>query len=217
MPTSTFVFWSQFSEMVSSVMSPLGEDEGETEDRVSFAEELLELKFPVLLREYYLRTANRKDINRHMNRLLSLDDLFIDNGNLIFFEENQCVCFWGIALSDLDRNNPPILQGQRIAGPSDELEWFETDQTLSGSLTDQLLWTIANGSADCIEVSDVATSSITVPPGWQSHIGAKISGLSAMWNGNKMVISIGDNEVVACGRTQEDIDAIALMFGLTFN
>lgn len=119
----SFEFWLIFNEALEMLSKPLGPDDGETDERLNNTEVTLGVRFPKLLREYYAYTALREDINKANQRLISLDNLFIDQDHLVFYEENQYVTYYGIRVADLSLDDPPVMQGLNhntgIKWPSD--------------------------------------------------------------------------------------------------
>ncbi|MCP2040673.1 hypothetical protein L1281_001262 [Neisseria sp. HSC-16F19] len=76
---------------------------------IEAAEDRLGITLPALLRRYYQTLGSHEGINQSHNTLLLPAQLYItDDGHLAFYEENQGVVLWGIRLSDLDNDNPPV-------------------------------------------------------------------------------------------------------------
>lgn len=65
-----------------------------TEQRLGFA-------LPQALRNFYLKTGNNQRFSQAFNHFLMPDDLTVEHGKLIFLAENQHVCWWAIAISEL--------------------------------------------------------------------------------------------------------------------
>lgn len=64
---------------------------------------------PKVLLDYY-QQLGKYEFNQCQDNLLAPDELRLSqNGEfLIFYQENQLVCVWAIAVSDLTKDNPPI-------------------------------------------------------------------------------------------------------------
>jgi hypothetical protein len=56
------------------------------------AEQRLGVRLPQALRDYYLKVGWHR-LNRIHNRRLSPKNIFVDNGCLVFMEENQVVVY----------------------------------------------------------------------------------------------------------------------------
>ncbi|MCF3109429.1 hypothetical protein LL912_11645 [Niabella sp. CC-SYL272] len=73
-------------------------------------EQQLGTALPVPLKNYYTALGKQEQVNHSYNRLLppgkEMD--FSADGYLVFYEENQAVCCWGIQKEDLAQDNPPV-------------------------------------------------------------------------------------------------------------
>lgn len=101
---------------------------GYTEAELADAEQRLGLALPSALREHY-RTFGRLPFNRAHDRLLEPSRLRVAEDMLIFYEENQQVFCWGMALAELDgvaAVEPRVFQS--LAG---EGEWSLDHDRLS--------------------------------------------------------------------------------------
>jgi hypothetical protein len=102
MPREEETFWTEYRALVSRLMPSLKKSDGAAEEDVVAAEQRLGLRLPRLLREFYLLTDERDDINGVHNRLYPLDALVVEGDVLVFYEEDQGVCLWGVRLRDDD-------------------------------------------------------------------------------------------------------------------
>lgn len=82
---------------------PLGDGDGWDPAAVDAAERRLGLALPAALREAYLLFGRRDDLTSNQDRLLPPDELYVQDGALVYREENQGCAFWGIPLADLER------------------------------------------------------------------------------------------------------------------
>src|SRR5580700_3782443 len=130
MPIDIDEFWPRYEETVGQLLRPLGPDEGESDDRISLVAQILGIPMPRLLREFYRRAGRRQDINRTQDQLVALDDLSLEQGYLVFYVENQAVCYWGIAVADLGLEDPPVYQGVPYAEVPD-WDWIQQTERLS--------------------------------------------------------------------------------------
>ena len=82
---------------------------------------------PVALTDYYVIAGNLK-LNSAHNRLLAPIELHADfeETTMVFMDENQSVCAWGIQLDDLKNDDPIVYQGQ-----PDDGEWHSEECSIS--------------------------------------------------------------------------------------
>ena len=82
---------------------------------------------PLALRDYY-SVLGGHPLNTAHNRLYAPSQLEFDPAQkcVIFMEENQSVCAWGIQAADLARPDPVAYQGQPDHG-----DWHSEERTLS--------------------------------------------------------------------------------------
>ncbi|MDR3033491.1 MAG: SMI1/KNR4 family protein [Kitasatospora sp.] len=91
---------------------PLTPADGCPESELAAAEAGLGLRLPAALRAGYALFGRRDDLTRNQDPLLPPSGLHIDEelgGVLVFREENQSCASWGIPLSALDQDDPPVL------------------------------------------------------------------------------------------------------------
>ena len=164
-------FWTSYHLLVKRLLHPIRKSDGFSETEIVEAEQRLGLTLPRLLREFYLLTGAREDINGSYNRLLDPEDLFIDNDTLVFYEENQAVCVWGVARGNLNEENPPVVRKDN----TDEARVWEADfNHLSQFLTAMLFMQAVNGG---MRHHGIGTAAITqAPADWE------VVRLGGSWN-----------------------------------
>jgi len=95
-----------------------------------------------MLSAVYVLCGRRPAIHDAFNRLLPPRDLSqLEDGSLVFYEENQCVVRWAIRADDLNGEDPAVVQYQ----DEERLEWFPDTPALSQFLFKQLYWNLVNG------------------------------------------------------------------------
>jgi hypothetical protein len=109
--------------------------DGVPELRIRTAEKRLGFPLPGAMRDY-LGLAGLARENREHDRLYRPEDLLVEDGFLVFMEENQEVVHWGIPLSHLSRANPAVWQ--RVN--SEEPEWFSEQMAFSEFIVKNLAW-----------------------------------------------------------------------------
>ena len=72
------------------------------------AEQRIDCRIPIAVREWYRWFGNRTDIWNAQDRLLPPDLLRIDGGLLVFLDECQGVVQWGIPLDEVDQGDPSV-------------------------------------------------------------------------------------------------------------
>ncbi|MBG0568609.1 hypothetical protein [Actinoplanes aureus] len=102
--------------------APIVEGDGSGEDELLAAEARLGFALPRSLREAYALIGRRDDLTRCQDRLLTPDQIHIDDAGqvLVFRWECQHVTEWGIPLSAVSEPDPPVvfrLNLSRPAGP----------------------------------------------------------------------------------------------------
>jgi hypothetical protein len=130
----------QFIQRYSTAMKPLIGRELTRKDGVSVAdiqkcEERLKLKLPAALRDYY-RVAGELPINREHNVLYPPRQLRVENGKLVFMEENQRVVFWGLDMKELKKPDPLVFQ----ANNETPLKWYSEGKAFSDFIIGMWRW-----------------------------------------------------------------------------
>jgi hypothetical protein len=90
---------------------------------------------PGALRDYF-RLAGEARENREHNRLLPPEELVVEDGCLVFMEENQSVVDWGIPVAQAGKADPEVWQ--RVNG--DAPEWHSEDMRFSEFILKNLAW-----------------------------------------------------------------------------
>ena len=129
----------RYREIAESLYPPLTAEDGVRLEEIERAEKIYRFRLPKIFREFYMLAGEHSAINYSHERLLSVDCLEIEDNRLIFYEENQAVCYWAIDLSDIEKDDPPVWRGLSIVG-QDELEWFLDAEKLSDFLLIMLCW-----------------------------------------------------------------------------
>jgi hypothetical protein len=155
--TTTQAFWQNYEADIARLFGPLSPDDGIADDELTMAEQRLGLRLPRLLREFYLRAGGREDLNKSHERLLEPNDLLIQDDVLVFYEENQAVVLWGIAVSDIAESDPLVREAAN--SDSDPLQWSEFC-SLSKFLRYMLYWQGVCGGMPCTGVAEASTETV---------------------------------------------------------
>ncbi|MCX5374933.1 SMI1/KNR4 family protein [Streptomyces sp. NBC_00091] len=102
--------WAFVSAFAASWFTPLSPADGFTLDQVQRAEDRLGVHLPVALREAYTLFGRRRDLVAQQDPLLEPEELLFDPSGelLVFRSENQGCAGWGVSLTDLHREDPPV-------------------------------------------------------------------------------------------------------------
>jgi len=99
-------------------------------------EKELGVKLPTSLRVYYRTAGKLTQQNKMHNILYDLHDLHVEDGFLIFMEENQAVVHWCFRLHDLDQIDPEVWQRVNSEPP----EWYSEEIPFSTFLAKMFDW-----------------------------------------------------------------------------
>ncbi|MDR1284610.1 MAG: SMI1/KNR4 family protein [Campylobacteraceae bacterium] len=127
----------------------ISKDYGYSENEIIEAENNLGIKFPKILREYYLIFGKNKTINESFNRLLNINGEigFTDDSNyLVFYEENQGAVYWAVDKKDMGNNNPKVYGNYDPNNGSDN--WLVDSETMEGFLLSMAYW---NGALEGLQ------------------------------------------------------------------
>jgi hypothetical protein len=85
---------------------------------------------PAAVRELYELLGRRGDLTSNQDVLLGPDKIYVEDGVLVFREENQGVCWWGVRLDD-PSPDPAVIVRYDSASPEDGdwLTWLPTFST----------------------------------------------------------------------------------------
>ena len=100
------------------------------------------LQIPTALAEYYAAVGAIDVINRPHNRLLEPSELRVEDGMVVFYEENQCVAIWAFRERDQHLPDPTVYQGHDTTAG---LEWHSEEMTVSRWFRPMTYWQIVNG------------------------------------------------------------------------
>lgn len=132
-------FAQDLEELVSTVFGPVTPDHAISEETIECAEGRLGAKLPSILRQYYHFAGRHPKVGDGMNHILQPDDLWMNNGGLVFEEESQRFYFSGILSEHLLELDPPVMQGNR-----DETQWYLQSGRLSDYLLSLICWQACN-------------------------------------------------------------------------
>lgn len=114
----------------------LEEGDGVSPERLSAANARLGFDLPPAVVDFYRLAGSAPELQVH-NRLREPEALTVEDGYLVFMEENQRVVDWGLRLP-LDGADPEVWQ--RVNG--DEPAWYSEAMPFSIFLVKNLAWTL---------------------------------------------------------------------------
>ena len=163
--------WGIVRQVYADWRTPLCAEDGISAERVTAAEERLGVHLPAALREWYEMAGARDDLRGRGNHLLTPERLRIDQdaGMLVFYQENQYVCRWGLRLEESDRSDDPAAY---VAERGNE-DWIAQDPTLSQFVLQMTL----------LETQFAApfTANAAAPPKLIEEIGRLFEDLGLSW------------------------------------
>ncbi|GHU23940.1 hypothetical protein FACS1894172_13140 [Spirochaetia bacterium] len=129
----------------------LEKDDGINIEKIEEVEFILENKLPQCLRDFYIYIGNIKLFTKSFEQFFDIDKLYFKNKKLVFMEENQGVCIWGINLFE---NDPIVYQNT-----GDE-DWYSEEIQLSEFIKIMMYYQCANGdenteNMDTIEIKKI--------------------------------------------------------------
>lgn len=95
---------------------PVEPEDGCTADELTAVEADMGFELPATLREGYALFGRRDNLLRQQDPLVRPSGLYVDDalgGVLVFRRENQDCAFWGIPLSQVDQEDPPVVVESR--------------------------------------------------------------------------------------------------------
>ncbi len=191
------------------------------EKSIQVAEKRIGAQLPQSLRDYYLVAGKETVLNHAMNRLLPLADLEIENGKLVFMEENQCVVLWAANVTTRAAQDPKVFQGPVVDGEANK--WYEEAPTCSGFLVFMLHLQAAYGGGM------PHTGSATVPQQTVSildakwNFGGEVNGMRTYQHPGKAICFMKSRNfftraeewrIIAGALDEESLDAIGTELGV---
>jgi hypothetical protein len=200
---------------------PLTKRMGTPPNVLTTAEKRLGVRIPTALRDYYLVAGREHRFNTSHNRCLPPENWVLDQQRLLFMEENQRVCFWGVATRNPDSDDPPVSQGVN----DEPITWYPEHRKCSVFLAVMLHYQAVSGGYEFTgraELPDPGKYRFE-NNGWTSY--GEVNKLRAFSRANQVVCLMPpantplsrDWSVLAGGRTERDLETIAAELELPFD
>jgi hypothetical protein len=111
------------------------QDDGFKDDQIIKAENRLGITFSKSLREFYSTIGNVEELTKIHNKILRPESVYIEDGYLIFMEENQGVVSWGIKIEENSLPDPIIWQRNNT-----EFTWYSEELNMVKLLESMFNW-----------------------------------------------------------------------------
>jgi len=105
----------------------LTEKDGMNVSEIETIENSLSLKLPTVLRDFHLLVGNLDMFTSSFEQFV---EPYIKGEMLVFLEENQCVCIWGINIQDAENETVFMCTDFETDNP----EWYSEEKTLTDFL-----------------------------------------------------------------------------------
>lgn len=115
--------------------------DGISASEIEKAEICLGFDFPEVLRYFYLLIGNQPLFMSSFQRILKPDEVYREGDKVVFAEENQNVCYWGIQLQDIFNEEIMVFQ----CNNDGSLEWYSEKINLGAFLKLLLYYQCAQG------------------------------------------------------------------------
>jgi len=120
----------------------LTEKDGMNISEIETVENSLGLKLPTVLREFHLLVGNLEMFTGSFEQFV---EPYIKDKMLVFLEENQAVCYWGIDIQDTE--NETVFMCTDF--DTDKLEWYSEEVSLTDFLVILMYYQCAQGGYEC--------------------------------------------------------------------
>ncbi|HEY0075605.1 MAG TPA: SMI1/KNR4 family protein [Abditibacteriaceae bacterium] len=134
-------FTSQYRAAFSNLGRPLKDEDAISEEEIIAVETRLSCVLPASLKDFVRVAGRADDFFGVFDRLISLEEWCLDDGKLVFMEENQAVVLWGVELEKVE--DPPVFQATNAA----PLAWDEVSACCSKFLMTMLHFEATFGGA----------------------------------------------------------------------
>lgn len=193
------------------------------EDGVSAAElneatQRLGIELPPVLQTFYRLAGKEETVMDIFQHFAPVEELFVEDDKLVFLEENQGVCVWGIAQNETDSDQAVVYQC-----PYPDDKWYAEDDTLTTFLEGVLYYQFAQGGYECVGAlytgMDDAKIALVLKDAqhWEQVVGQ--SGLIIYWHQDTLIWYFPDKEggvsesLFASSRTEEAYEEMEDRYG----
>ncbi|NML39456.1 hypothetical protein HHL17_19805 [Chitinophaga sp. G-6-1-13] len=115
-------------------------EDGASTAGIAATEQKLGVQLAPVLQSFYRLAGKEETVMDVFQHFTPVEELFIEGDKLVFLEENQGVCVWGIALSETGNDQAAVYQC-----PYPEDKWYAEDDALTTFLETVLYYQFAQG------------------------------------------------------------------------
>ena len=178
----------------------LVDNDGINIETIEEIEYILEIKLPKCLKEFYLKVGNIKLFTESFEKFLYIYKLYFEKNMLVFLEENQNVCIWGINVSEED---PIVFQNAND-------EWYSVEKKLSEFLVIIMYYQCAQGyeNAESIELDRTKIEEIILRMEKvvdNNHLMIYYKNNILLWYYTDLENKIVNNSIIISGITKEKL------------
>ena len=135
-------FAAQYREVYDRFGCPLGQTHGMAVSILDNAADRLGVAIPDALRDYYFVAGNERRFNRSLQTFLHPSKWFLDQRHVVFLQENQAVCWWGVSVKSRGAKDPMISQGVHY---DDAIAWHKEHHKCSNFISVLLHYQAVSG------------------------------------------------------------------------
>jgi hypothetical protein len=184
------------------------------------AETRLGVRVPAALRDYYLVAGRERRFNTCCHRLLPPSEWAVEKQRLVFMEENQAVCCWGVSIRNPGSDDPPVSEGVE----DETTTWYPVQRKCSVFLAAMLHQQAASGGfRHCFSgfIDESNASNVTLNTNEWRYYG-ELKGEKVYSRANQVFCFSPENTlpmrqgwlVSAGGKTKRDLQAIRVELGV---
>jgi len=157
-------------------------------------------------------------INRPHNRLLDPSVLQVEDGMVIFYEENQGVAYWAIREVDLHLPDPTVYQGQNTTAG---LEWYSENMTVSRWFPVMTYWQIVHGGFQFVGYAAGVEDAEHAVSAHYPFLIAHADGLTRFYGVGSQIVCLAPKAAMAAvwaaGRTEKDFHHLASLLAFEWD
>nr|WP_295870912.1 SMI1/KNR4 family protein [uncultured Chitinophaga sp.] len=183
--------------------------DGVTAAEITAVEQKLGVQLAPVLKAFYQCAGKEETVMDCFQHFAPLEELFIENDKLVFLEENQGACVWGLALNETGNDQAVVYQC-----PHPDDQWYAEDDALTAFLEMTLYYQFAQGGYEWmaglysgIDDEDIAAV-LKDAQQWEAVVNQP-GNLIIYWHRDTLVWYFPDKEggvgetLFACSRTEE--------------
>ncbi|MBC9910016.1 hypothetical protein [Chitinophaga varians] len=120
-------------------------EDGVSTAEITAATQRLGIELPPVLQTFYRLAGKEETVMDVFQHFTPVEELFMEDDKLVFLEENQGVCVWGIARNEINNDQATVYQC-----PYPDDKWYAEDDTLTTFLEGVLYYQFAQGGYEWV-------------------------------------------------------------------